>query len=239
MKRALCLLGVLTVAVAQACGVDDGLFSDAGSGAGGETTTDPQPSASSGGGDGGAPSSSSSGGAPSTSATGGEATTGTGGGGGGCAHDPCNAGAPLTSGCDDCVTQICAGDAFCCNDQWDELCVDQVWTVCAKDCAPGEIACDAQYQGSPGYGAVCTQGADACQLSANLTVASCNAICEAGGGECLDAYNDDGSGCGYSQFPQIGCNTSTLMSAVCVCSRGCGQGPPCSNNQDCINGQCQ
>lgn len=241
MTRLLFTLGFCTVAIAQACGVDEGLFSEAGSGAGGTTTAsdDDDTSSSSGGGD--TSTTSSTGGAPSTSSTGGAPTTSSTSTGGGtnCAHDVCDEGAALANGCDDCVTQICQSDAFCCTNQWDQTCVEHVWTICGKDCAPGEIACDAQYQFSPGYNMVCTQEADECELAANITIASCNTICQTGGGECLGAHNDDGSGCGFQQNPALSCNSMNIMSAVCHCSRGCGQGPPCSINQDCINGQCQ
>ncbi|WP_437978531.1 hypothetical protein WMF11_19410 [Sorangium sp. So ce295] len=60
---------------------------------------------------------------------------------GACAHKLCTEGAPLTSGCDvpplaapGCVTSICAVDSFCCDVVWDNLCVDEVQTVCGKTC---------------------------------------------------------------------------------------------------------
>ncbi len=55
-------------------------------------------------------------------------------GGGTCAHDKCQAGAALQSSCDSCVQQICAGDPFCCTNQWDAQCVQQVGTVCGQTC---------------------------------------------------------------------------------------------------------
>ncbi|MBX3126803.1 MAG: hypothetical protein KF718_08790 [Polyangiaceae bacterium] len=48
----------------------------------------------------------------------------------GCSHDKCVTGAPLVSGCEACVTQICAVDPFCCNTSWDSICVGEVRTVC-------------------------------------------------------------------------------------------------------------
>jgi hypothetical protein len=42
----------------------------------------------------------------------------------------------LTSSCDTCVAQICAVDAWCCNNNWDSDCVGQVWSVCGLSCAP-------------------------------------------------------------------------------------------------------
>ncbi len=51
-----------------------------------------------------------------------------------CAHDECTVGANLTSGCDACVTQICAVDSYCCSTAWDRLCVNEVGSVCGKSC---------------------------------------------------------------------------------------------------------
>lgn len=55
-----------------------------------------------------------------------------------CAHDVCVEGEALTtSTCpeDTCVAQICEADAFCCNNTWDNLCVEQVQSVCMQECS--------------------------------------------------------------------------------------------------------
>jgi hypothetical protein len=44
--------------------------------------------------------------------------------GGGCAHSECTAGVALTSSCSACTAAICGADDFCCNTEWDSLCVD-------------------------------------------------------------------------------------------------------------------
>lgn len=59
---------------------------------------------------------------------------GGGGGGGSCAHDKCTTGTKLVSGCDPCVTQICAADSYCCNNQWDSVCVGEVASICGLSC---------------------------------------------------------------------------------------------------------
>jgi vibriolysin len=62
-------------------------------------------------------------------------TAGSGGGdGGACAHNECSAGAKLTSGCDACVTSVCAADSFCCATAWDARCVSEVVSVCGQTC---------------------------------------------------------------------------------------------------------
>jgi Zn-dependent metalloprotease len=55
-------------------------------------------------------------------------------GGNTCAHPICTVGAKLTSGCDPCVTKICAADAFCCNSSWDNVCVSEVASICNQKC---------------------------------------------------------------------------------------------------------
>ncbi len=54
-----------------------------------------------------------------------------------CPHDICEEGEALTtSNCPDtCAAQICEADAFCCNNTWDNLCVEQVETVCNQECS--------------------------------------------------------------------------------------------------------
>jgi hypothetical protein len=57
-----------------------------------------------------------------------------------CAHPLCHPGAVLTPGCDDppvspsCVTAICSLDAYCCDTAWDDICIEEVWSVCFLTC---------------------------------------------------------------------------------------------------------
>ncbi len=46
------------------------------------------------------------------------------GGEGGCAHDECELGGPLTAECSPCAAAVCAGDDWCCTNEWDTYCVD-------------------------------------------------------------------------------------------------------------------
>lgn len=61
---------------------------------------------------------------------------GTGGGNGGssCAHDECSPGAKLTTGCSSCATAVCAQDPYCCNTEWDSVCVSYVEDYCTFSC---------------------------------------------------------------------------------------------------------
>jgi hypothetical protein len=58
------------------------------------------------------------------------------GGGGGetCAHDVCSQGGALESGCDSCVTTVCAADPFCCETSWDQMCVREAAEMCGAVC---------------------------------------------------------------------------------------------------------
>jgi hypothetical protein len=48
-----------------------------------------------------------------------------------CEHDMCLTGIALTAAyCGSCVTDICAGDPYCCTQNWDSTCVAQVSSVC-------------------------------------------------------------------------------------------------------------
>jgi hypothetical protein len=60
--------------------------------------------------------------------------SGSGSGGGACAHADCTTGTKLTSGCDTCVTEICAKDSYCCAKSWDATCVAEVGTICGDTC---------------------------------------------------------------------------------------------------------
>ncbi len=57
-----------------------------------------------------------------------------------CSHDECKTGTTLTTGCDACVTQICAVDSYCCSTAWDRLCVNEVGSVCGKSCGGNTCA---------------------------------------------------------------------------------------------------
>jgi hypothetical protein len=40
-----------------------------------------------------------------------------------CVHSECTTGGKLTSTCSPCATDVCAQDSYCCDNQWDSLCV--------------------------------------------------------------------------------------------------------------------
>jgi hypothetical protein len=73
-----------------------------------------------------------------------------------CDHAICTQGTKLTSGCDPCATKICAADAYCCNNSWDGICVNEVSSVCGQTCV---AACTHAICAS---GQALVSGCDAC-----------------------------------------------------------------------------
>jgi hypothetical protein len=77
----------------------------------------------------------------------------------GCAHSPCKTGGVLVPGCgpDACTQWICSVDSYCCNVEWDSICVAEVGSVC-------QLRCDC--------GTICTQGnafyPDACSCTVQI-----------------------------------------------------------------------
>jgi hypothetical protein len=51
-----------------------------------------------------------------------------------CVHSLCTTGVKLMSGCDACVTQICAQDNYCCVTKWSAQCVQEVTSICSRTC---------------------------------------------------------------------------------------------------------
>jgi hypothetical protein len=51
-----------------------------------------------------------------------------------CTHDVCEAGTKLAKGCDPCVAQVCAADAYCCSSDWDADCANEAASICGAKC---------------------------------------------------------------------------------------------------------
>jgi len=60
----------------------------------------------------------------------GDQDSGAPGSGGTCSHPICSQGNTLDSSCDPCASQICDTDPFCCQVQWDSICVSEVGSIC-------------------------------------------------------------------------------------------------------------
>jgi len=51
-----------------------------------------------------------------------------------CDHEICDVGTSLDPSCGSCQADICAVDSYCCDVFWDEICVDEVGSVCGQSC---------------------------------------------------------------------------------------------------------
>lgn len=54
-----------------------------------------------------------------------------------CSHSLCSNGpdgTPLEAGCNPCVDAVCEADPYCCNNDWDGICVGEVGTLCGINC---------------------------------------------------------------------------------------------------------
>jgi hypothetical protein len=53
-----------------------------------------------------------------------------------CTHPECAVGSKLTNGCSTTVTAVCGRDPFCCDNQWDNVCVAEVASLAGQNCGP-------------------------------------------------------------------------------------------------------
>ena len=53
---------------------------------------------------------------------------------GGCSHTECTVGPALQSACSACAASVCAGDGWCCSNEWDKICVDEAAQDAACSC---------------------------------------------------------------------------------------------------------
>jgi len=97
--------------------------------------------------------------------------------------------------------------------------------------------CTAQYGDAPAF-MLCLETNFSCMFYAEVQPESCSSLCANHGGECMQVFNNanDIPTCTLSA-PQS-CTDTTLKDAICSCSDGCGQGPPCPPGQVCTGGMC-
>lgn len=51
-----------------------------------------------------------------------------------CAHSECVQGQALVASCSSCASAVCAYDDYCCNNDWDDVCVSHVPSICGFSC---------------------------------------------------------------------------------------------------------
>ncbi|HZO14056.1 MAG TPA: DUF6748 domain-containing protein [Polyangiaceae bacterium] len=57
-----------------------------------------------------------------------------------CAHSECSAGTKLDASCSSCADSVCAADSYCCNNEWDSICVAAAEQSC-QTCTPPAPTC--------------------------------------------------------------------------------------------------
>jgi hypothetical protein len=97
--------------------------------------------------------------------------------------------------------------------------------------------CTGQYGHVPFF-ILCSETQMVCSFYAHVEPQSCADLCASGGGECLLVYNNLNDMAGCMTENTVSCDELTLLDAICVCSFGCGSGPPCQASQTCMGGTC-
>lgn len=100
----------------------------------------------------------------------------------------------------------------------------------------GAVSCTEQYGDLVAY-LECPSDRTTCKFFYQMGDSlSCEQACGERGGECISAHNDVGGMC--SEGGPEPCNNTSHNHAICICSKGCGGGPPCAAGLVCSNGTC-
>jgi hypothetical protein len=97
-----------------------------------------------------------------------------------CAHPLCEQGDPLRPGCDPCVDMVCERDPFCCENNWDDICIGEADGICGLGCC-GDGQCNETCESCPEDCGDCPPGApcahSVCEVGVNggepLSTAEC------------------------------------------------------------------
>ncbi|MGC4123279.1 MAG: lamin tail domain-containing protein [Myxococcales bacterium] len=165
--------------------------------------------------------------------------------GGTCAHPTCSTGTKLVSGCDACVTKICAADSYCCSTSWDSTCVKEVATICGQSCTTCTPSCSGKTCGSDGCGGTCgTCATGSTCSSSGQCVASCTPSCsgktcgaDGCGGTCGTCSGgttcSSGGQCEASCTPSCGGKACGDDGCGGTCG-SCASGMTCSTTGQCV-----
>ena len=127
-----------------------------------------------------------------------------------------------TPGCNDaaCCKTVCAADAFCCNVEWDSLCVDQAFELCGGCGAPAAGDCCVS-NGSPGCNdTVCCESV--CLADPFCCNVTWDSICT-GVAEDLCGVLCSTGACCFGDFPNQSC-TDAITALECAAAGGVYQG---------------
>ncbi len=140
-----------------------------------------------------------------------------------CAHDVCVEGGPLGPSCDSCAATVCDEDPYCCDTEWDDICVSEAVSFCGAcgsgTCAHSECSIGAKLEPSCSScaGAICAADPYCCDtewdsVCVNAVASTCGAsTCGGGGG-------GGGNTCSHSECSAGGKLTdgcSPCATAVC------------------------
>jgi len=104
--------------------------------------------------------------------------------------------------------------------------------------------CSTLYGSVTGTLQVCVTDAAQCVLAVDTDPNDgdpgqpCSTLCVAGGGECLKSYDNGAGACVIDMADERLCSDATMSEGICICSRGCGTGPPCAAGTKCQSGGC-
>ncbi len=104
------------------------------------------------------------------------APDGGGGGSGSCDHPADEEGTALDPACDDCAATVCAFDPYCCETEWDGVCVDEAASECG-----GGASCHDECEIGAAMGAECgTCAGDVCAADPFCCNTSWDSACVSG-----------------------------------------------------------
>ncbi len=111
--------------------------------------------------------------------------------------------------------------------------------VSGSSSSGGVVTCTGQYGGIHSY-ELCKEDAQSCEFYAEYESIndkpSCTELCTKHGGQCQGTFDNGLTTCAHAMNGNT-CDTK-FFDAICICSLGCGGGPPCPPLGTCNNGTC-
>lgn len=129
-----------------------------------------------------------------------------------CAHDVCSQGSSLTASCSPCASTVCDADAFCCDDSWDNLCVQQAQELCGGCEAPPPPACvHSECESGPVLTSACsTCAATVCATDAFCCDNTWDALCVQQAEDLCNVCAPPPSTCAHAP-----CATGVALTSTC------------------------
>ena len=126
-----------------------------------------------------------------------------------------------TLGCDigSCCTTVCNADSFCCQTEWDSICVDEAIELCPAACGnPNAGSCFSQH--GPGCSdASCCESV--CAFDSFCCATQWDSICVEEAYATCTACGEESSGSCYSAHGNPTCNDDACCANVCVADPFC------------------